>query len=213
MVKIRTFTERDRPELHALYGRAGAGSPSGSLWGHDESEAAIYLQPYMDLEPGSLFLAIEDGRVVGYLAGCLDSAAFPSEVTRVDQAIKRYRPFLRPRPARFFARSLADLAWATVRRAPTAGDFHDARWPAHLHINVLPEARGTGAADRLMDHWLERVSGHGVGGCHLQTVAENTRAVRFFKRRGFVEHGPAPVIPGLRYQGHRVHQRTMVWTP
>jgi len=52
MVKIRTFTERDRPVLHALFARARKGSPSDSLWGHDESEAAVYLRPYMDLEPG-----------------------------------------------------------------------------------------------------------------------------------------------------------------
>ncbi|MBX6766349.1 MAG: GNAT family N-acetyltransferase [Actinomadura rubrobrunea] len=213
MVKIRTFTERDRPVLQALFTRARKGSPSDSLWGHDESEAAVYLRPYMDLEPGSLLLAIDGARVIGYLAGCLDSAAFPSEVARVDQAIRRYRPFLRPRSAGFFARGLVDVAWAALRRAPVAGDFHDPRWPAHLHINVVPEARGSGAADRLMDHWLERVTDHGVAGCHLQTVAENTRAVRFFKRKGFVAHGPARVIPGLRYKGRRVHQRTMVWNP
>lgn len=212
-MEIRSFTEEDRPELRVLFGRAGEGSPTGSLWGHEESERAIYLDPYMDLEPDSLFLAIDGGRMVGYLTGCLDSAAFPTESARMEAAMRRDRLFLKPRPVAFFARALLDMAWAAVRRIPTAGDFDDPRWPAHLHINVAPEARGGGAAHGLMDRWLERVTERGVAGCHLQTLVENTRAVRFFERKGFVAHGPVSAVPGLRHEGRRVRQQTMVWNP
>ncbi|HJV15561.1 MAG TPA: hypothetical protein VJ625_16875 [Propionibacteriaceae bacterium] len=55
-MEIRTFAEADRAELRELFGRAGQGAPSESLWGHQESEAAVYLTPYMDLEPDSLSL-------------------------------------------------------------------------------------------------------------------------------------------------------------
>ncbi len=77
-VAVRAFDEEDRAALRALFGRrAGAGSPVAALWGHEESEAAVYLTPYMDREPSSLFVAVVDGTIVGYLAGCLDSSAFP----------------------------------------------------------------------------------------------------------------------------------------
>lgn len=56
----------------------------------------------------------------------------------MQKAMRTYRLTFRPRPAAFFACSLADLAWAA--REPGAGEFADARWPAHLHINVAPEA-------------------------------------------------------------------------
>jgi hypothetical protein len=59
-MKIRTFAEEDRAELRDLFGRAGQGAPSASLWGHEESEAAVYLTPYMELEPNSLFVAVMD---------------------------------------------------------------------------------------------------------------------------------------------------------
>jgi ribosomal protein S18 acetylase RimI-like enzyme len=207
---IRGFAESDRAGLRALFVRAGAGSPTESLWGHPQSEAAIYLEPYMDLEPESLFVAEFRGELVGYLTGCVDGAAFPSESERIDQAIRRYRLMFRRESAGFFARSIADVAGAAIRRAPTAGDFRDERRPSHLHINVAPEARGTGAADRLMVRWFERLAETGSPGCHLQTLAENVRAVRFFERVGFTAHGPEPLVPGLRYRGERVHQRTMV---
>lgn len=203
---IRTFADTDRPALRALFARAGEGSPTASLWGHVESEAAIYLEPYMDLEPQSLMVAENDGVLVGYLTGCLDSAAFPAESQRMEQAIREHRLMFRPKSAGFFARSLLDLA----RRGPSAGELVDARWPAHLHIAVAPEARGSGVADGLMKRWFDRLDEAGAPGCYLQTLVENTRAVRFFERMGFAEHGPTPLVPGLRYQGGRVHQLTMV---
>jgi RimJ/RimL family protein N-acetyltransferase len=208
-MEIRGFDEADRPALRALASRAGEGSPTASLWGHEESEAAVYLTPYMDLEPESLFVAVVDGELAGYLAGSL-GAVVPSESARMDRAIREHRLVLRRGPAAFFARSLLDVAGAALRRQPAAGELHDPRWPAHLHINLLPQARGTGAAAGLVERWFARLHETGTPGCYLQTLVENRRAARFFARMGFVAHGPTPAVPGLRYEGGRVHQLTMV---
>jgi len=211
-VEIRTFVERDRRELLALFGRAGQGAPASEVWGHEESVAAVYLTPYMDLEPESLFVAVVDGALAGYLTGCVDSATFPIESERMQWAMREHRVYLRPRPLAFFARAAWDGLVAKVRREPTAGELHDARWPSHLHINVLPEARGTGAAEGLMTAWLDRLRAVGSPGCYLQTQLENARAVRFFGRSGFEPLGATPLIPGVRADGRRIHQQTMVWT-
>lgn len=213
-VIIRTTEGIDRAELRGLFDRAGAGSPTETLWGHSESEAAIYFDPYLELLPETFFVAEADGECVGYLTGCPDTAAFPGESERMESAIRAHRSLWRRRSAvTFFARSLADMAWATIRREPTPKDFDDARWPAHLHINVTPEARGKGVAEALMVRWQDRLREVESPGCFLQTLCENTRAVRFFSRMGFVPHGPTPRVPGLRYEGRRVRQQTMVWTP
>ncbi|WP_433248006.1 GNAT family N-acetyltransferase [Actinomadura nitritigenes] len=211
--EIRSFTESDRPELLALFTRAREDSPAASLWGHEESEADIYLTPYMDLEPESLFVAESGGQLVGCLTGCRDSSRLPSEEARMLEAIRTHRLMLRPRLAAFFARSTGDLLWGAAHRRPRAAAFEDPRWPAHLHINLVPEARGTGAAENLMTAWFDRLRSTGSPGCHLQTLCENTRALAFFRRMGFTEHGPARPVPGLRYRGRRLHQRTMIWTP
>ena len=99
-----------------------------------------------------------------------------------------------------------------ARRQPIAGELSDPRWPSHLHIDLLPLARGTGAADGVMSLWFDRLRETGSPGCYLQTSAENSRAVRFFERMGFERHGDTPVVPGSRYAGRRMHQQTMVWT-
>lgn len=209
---IRHYAEADRTAVFELFGRAGEGSPTGELWGHRESEAAVNLTPYVEHAAGTLLLAEDDGRLVGYLAGCLDGTAFPSESDRMERAIRDHRLLLRAGPMRFFARSALDVLRTKIRSAPSAGELEDPRWPSHLHINVVPEARGTGAAADLMVRWLSEVVTRGSPGCHLQTLVENTRAVRFFERMGFVKHGPTPLVPGIRYEGRKVHQRTMTWT-
>ena len=205
------FRKDDRDQPGALFGRAGEGAPSSSIWGHEASEAAVYLLPYVDLEPDSLFVAAADGQLVGYLTGCIDSSTFPSEAERISQAIRQHRLVLKPGPLRFLARA-GSATRAAIRREPYRGELEDGRWPAHLHINVLQEVRGTEVAAGLMERWLDRLRQVGAPGCYLQTLVENTRAVRFFERMGFERHGPTPIVPGIRDAGRRLHQQTMVWT-
>ncbi|MCP2256591.1 Protein N-acetyltransferase, RimJ/RimL family [Streptoalloteichus tenebrarius] len=212
-IEVRPYAPADRAAVRELFERAGEGTPSGSIWGHPESEAAVYLMPYVEHAPETLLVALLDGEMVGYLAGCVDSSRFPSESARMTHAIRTYRLFLRPGPLAFFARAALDTVRCALRREPVPGDFTDPRWPAHLHINLVPRARGVGAGAALMRRWLDHLRAVESPGCHLQTLVENTRAVRFFARMGFEKHGPTPVVPGLRHHGRPVHQQTMVWSP
>jgi ribosomal protein S18 acetylase RimI-like enzyme len=210
---VRPYDAADREELLALFARAGDGSPTGTLWRHTPSEAAIYLTPYLDHEPESVFVAVgADGALVGYLAGSLGRGAVPSEEDRMVRAISRHLVVLRPRSMPFFARSMRDGVRDKRAGATSAGEIDDPRWPAHLHVNVAPEARGTGLAQGLMASFQAHVHAAGVPGAYLQTLVENERAARFFARSGFVPHGDTPAVPGLRLaDGGRAHQLTMVW--
>jgi len=211
---IRTYTPADHDALVDLFARAGADSPSGELWRHLPSEQMVYLDPYTEHCPDTLFLAEVDGALVGYLTGCPDSALLPGEDELLTQAITRHKVMLRPRSMPFFARSLIDMATAKLRgRESASGEVADPRWPAHLHINLAPEARGTGVAMDLMRAWQDWLANAQSPGCYLQTLVENTRATRFFEKCGFVTHGSTPLVPGVRHQGQSVHQQTMVWSP
>ncbi|GAB11557.1 hypothetical protein GOARA_078_00060 [Gordonia araii NBRC 100433] len=209
---VRPYTPDDRTELLTLAERAGEGSPTESLWGHTPSELDIYLNPYLDDEPESVFVAELDGALVGYLVGSLGTGRVASEDERMTAAIKRHRLFTKSGPRRFFLRASLDAAANAVRRKPSAGDLDDSRWPAHLHINVERRARGTGAAGELIEAFAQHAREARCPGIYLQTLVENERAARFFARHGFEPYGETPKVPGLRYQGKPVHQLTMVRT-
>jgi ribosomal protein S18 acetylase RimI-like enzyme len=210
-IDVRPYAAADRAELvGVVFGAAGEGAPGSEVWGHTASLAEVYLTPYLDLEPESTFVVTADGRPVGYLAGCVDDARFPSEEQRLRSVIDKHRLYRLPGPRRFFLRAAYDTAICRIRRTPIAGGLADPRWPSHLHIDVMPVARGTGAAARLMELWFERLRDVGSPGCYLQTSAENERAIRFFESVGFRRHGDAPVVPGSRFDGQRMHQQDMV---
>ncbi|GAA1778237.1 hypothetical protein GCM10009795_025470 [Nocardioides hankookensis] len=210
-IEVRPYDVADRAELvDVVFQAAAEGAPGSEVWGHSASLAEIYLTPYLDLEPASTFVVLANGRPAGYLAGCVDDASFPSEEARTKAAIRKYGLWRRSGPRRFFLRAAYDSAVCRVRRVPVAGGFHDPRWPSHLHIDLMPAARGTGAAARLMELWFERLREVGSPGCYLQTSYENSRAIAFFERAGFRRYGDTPVVPGSRFEGGRMHEQAMV---
>jgi GNAT superfamily N-acetyltransferase len=89
----------------------------------------------------------------------------------------------------------------------------DARWPAHLHIDLLPACRGQGVGARLVQQWLADLRHRGIAGCHLQTMTENTGAVAFFESMGFAVVGSPANVPGFRTRdGRRLHVQLMAQT-
>lgn len=63
-----------------------------------------------------------------------------------------------------------------------------ARFPAHLHINMAPEARGQGIGQRLVERFAADTAVAGLPGFHVVTGA-TSRNVAFYRRCGLVhEH-------------------------
>ena len=58
------------------------------------------------------------------------------------------------------------------------------KYPAHLHINVAPEARGMGVGAKLIEAFVSDLSRAGVSGVHLVT-GEGSRNIGFYEQNGF----------------------------
>jgi GNAT superfamily N-acetyltransferase len=66
-----------------------------------------------------------------------------------------------------------------------------ARFPAHLHINLAPQARNHGLGRRLVEAFCAHAAAHGAPGVHVVT-AEAARNVRFYTRAGFTRQSTLP---------------------
>jgi ribosomal protein S18 acetylase RimI-like enzyme len=208
-LSIRPFAATDRAAVREIACATGfMGEPADWFWRHRESFADIWTSYYTDIEPESCWVATEGGQVMGYLTGCVDTARAPSPARAVTRQMLRHALLFRPGTAGFFWRSIRD-----VIRSPAipSGELDDPRWPAHLHVDLLPEARGRGAGAALMRAWWERLESLGSPGCHLGTLAENRAAIAFFERCGFQRHGDPVLAPGMRLRtGERMHLQLMV---
>ena len=207
--RIRAYQASDRATVRSIVFATGfMGDPVDWLWGDAKSFADLFTRYYTDREPESLFVAERAGTVVGYLSGSVDSGVSGGAAKREIGRLVLQGALLRPRLAPFFWRSMLDIA--RDRGAPD-DVLGDARWPAHLHINLLPEGRGKGLGRRLMDCWIERLCQRQSPGVHLGTFAENSRALRFFEGCGFARYGDPIRAPGFRTrEGNRMHLQWMV---
>ena len=56
-------------------------------------------------------------------------------------------------------------------------------YPAHLHIDLLPEAQGRGLGSQLIQTMLSLLEP--CEGVHVEVHISNIRAQRFYKKHGF----------------------------
>jgi ribosomal protein S18 acetylase RimI-like enzyme len=207
--RVRPYRREDRAGVRRVTFETGyMGDPIDWLWRDPESFADLLTTYYTDREPESLLVVDRGGEVVGYLLGCLESARTWGVSARAARRLVRRGGLLRPGIAGFLWRSIFD---ALGDHGVPDEYLDDARWPAHLHINLLPEARGRGAGAALMNTWLERLRERDCPGVHLGTFFENHNAIAFFESRGFRRYGGPMPAPGFRTRaGERMHVQWMV---
>lgn len=208
-IHVRPYRAEDRSRIRDICYRTGyMGEPVDWFWRDRPSFQDLFSAYYTDQEPASLLVADRHGEAWGYLFGCLDTArALDPGRAALRQVVTRGL-LLRPGTAGFFWRAARDVV---SDRGLPPGDLMDPRWPAHLHINLLPELRGRGVGAALMEAWLDRLRGLGVPGCHLGTFAENRVGLAFFQRMGFERLGEPVPVPGFRLrEGGRMHRQLLV---
>jgi glycerol dehydrogenase-like iron-containing ADH family enzyme/ribosomal protein S18 acetylase RimI-like enzyme len=170
-----------------LTGRYGADG-TGDFPNDPVALSRIFTTPYLRLEPQlSLVLVDEDagGVVVGYCLAALDTASF----------FARYEAEVRPHllaqvpPA---ARASPSPREASIHALYAAPDYALpagilARHPAHVHIDLLPAARGKGHGRALMRLQQAQLARRGAPGVFLNMAASNTGARAFYEALGFSE--------------------------
>ena len=158
--------------------------------------AELWIGPYQRLVPEWTYVAEAEGRVVGYLTGCPDTAAF--------RRARRFRITLRL----LVAIACGRYAWnvdarRTVRlalrlreeprRAPELPAGFMQTHPAHLHMNVEAEYRRRGIGAALIERYARDLGGTGIPGIHLSCGAAPRP---FYARNGFTDLAALEVSPG-----------------
>ena len=61
------------------------------------------------------------------------------------------------------------------------------RYPAHLHIDILPVGQRMGIGTALVDRLREKLRSEGIPGVFLICGAKNEKGVNFYRKYGFKE--------------------------
>ena len=186
MASIRPFRPEDEAALSSVCIRtADAGADATGILTDDEIWPEVFLRPYLARPPDDAFVVDDEGEAVGYLVCAPDTRSFE------DWFSTSWWPERGARWARVAEtggpraeRTAGILRYAAARRAE-AEPYGDA-YPAHLHIDLLPQAQGQGWGRRLIDALIKSLRARAVPGVHLVADATNTSALAFYDRLGFV---------------------------
>lgn len=182
MSRIRPFRRGDDAAVAEVCLRtADAGGDATGILTDDDVWAHVFVLPYVERHPEWAYVVeVDDGRVVGYLVSAPDTDAF--EAWFRDEWWPRFAERW-PEPETVQTRQDGVLRYAHDR-APGAEPFA-AAYPAHLHIDLLPETQGQGWGRRLIERLSDDLRAAGVRGLHLVASADNTGALAFYERLGF----------------------------
>lgn len=192
MPRIRPFRPGDEPALAEICLKtADAGADGTGIFADDRIWAQIFVLPYVARHPDLAFVVeTDDGRVAGYAVATDATDAF--EAWFRDEWWPE-RGALWPKPECERSRQDGTLIYA-YSRAPGVEPYA-ARYPAHLHIDLLPELQGQGWGRRLIETIVAALRARGVRGLHLVASADNAGALAFYPRVGF---DPIPSHDGVQ---------------
>ncbi len=185
MLTFRKAVPQDEDALYAICLATGdSGKDATHVYADDKIVGNIYAVPYLHLCPGSAFVAEDGEGVCGYIVGATDTAAYEK---LLEQA---WWPKLRERYP--IAEEEGNLLPEEHRKR--VAFIHQPsqmpaavlqNYPAHIHMNLLERARGTGGGSRLLSMWVEMARGRGTPGIHLGANPENHTGIAFWQSRGF----------------------------
>ncbi|WP_111650177.1 GNAT family N-acetyltransferase [Actinoplanes lutulentus] len=178
-VTIRSYRPSDLEAIYDICARTGAaGQDARGLYSSDRLLGDIWAVPYVVHEPEHAHVAEDgEGNPIGYILGTADTAAF----------VKWYRAEWLPATVdRLVAGDPRDEGMLDLHHEPERMLIPElAGYPAHLHIDLLPQAQGQGLGRQLMAAFLAGLRDAGVSRVHLGMAPENHGAYRFYQRLGF----------------------------
>ncbi|MBT5707653.1 MAG: GNAT family N-acetyltransferase [Verrucomicrobia bacterium] len=186
-LSMRAYQAGDDDAAYYICMKTGDHGANGEPFFLDDPDALgrLYVEPYLRFEP-DLALVLEDrDGVCGYALGARDTKGF----------YQRYEREIRPGLAARFPDPVGRSSdWNRVQETYSLyhhpdyylPDAYD-QYPAHLHIDLLDRAQGSGWGRKMIENQLDRFRGLGLTGVHLGMSGVNQSAYGFYRHLGFAE--------------------------
>jgi ribosomal protein S18 acetylase RimI-like enzyme len=194
-VEVRPYRPADRAAVRRICcDTADCGRPVDRFFPDRELFADLITRYYTDYEPQSTWVAVSDGRVVGYISGSLDSAR--------SRQITAWR--IAPRAVlgalvrgTLWHQQMLRLVRANLSLWFSGGSRRDVSlklYPAHLHVNLATEFRGEQLGRQLVEVFCAYARAAGLRGVHAGVREDNGRGRNFFEQLGFTVVGRYPLM-------------------
>jgi GNAT superfamily N-acetyltransferase len=183
--RLRPATAADRSAMEVVCLKTGdSGKDATAREDDPRLLGLIYAVPYQVRAPEYAFVIDGPNGVAGYVLGAFDSADY------YDWAGREWFP----KVAAEVADPGADKAnwtkgsdWARYEIHHPEFTYPEALhpYPAHGHIDLLPEVQGRGFGRKALEHVIAALKRDGAKGMHLGVGPRNRGALAFYEKLGF----------------------------
>jgi len=181
---IRSYKSADTSAVYEICLKTGnSGQDATHLFSDPLVLGHIYVGPYMEFEPQSVFILEDDQGPCGYIMGVLDSQTYYQWMhsewlpkIRVDYKKPTGNPDTWDETEK-----ITNLLFHPVSQRLLPD------YPAHLHIDLLSRAQGKGQGKLMMDRFIDYLRYNKIPGVHLELSSSNDRAFNFYRKYGMQE--------------------------
>lgn len=180
-ISIRSYKSSERGQVQAIC-IATASDPAFQRKEMQELMLTAFCNYYIEKEPQNCFVAADGEKIVGYIL-CTENSAVWAELFR-----KEYIPEESPMKAFYQGTISTPMKYAE-------------KYPAHLHIDILPEYQRKGIGMQLMDALTAYLKFKGVPGLMLSVASDNEKGIHFYEKYGFrvLERTSQEIIMGMYF--------------
>lgn len=187
---IRQYRKEDRKAIERISFETGFMGESMNKLISSPRLWALGIKQYLDYEPESIFVAEENGQVVGYVFGFLEDLKYDKKRIMVMSILRnlRFLYSLVLEDKIFWLDKLKESTIIFVKSLFGRG-FKEPKDSGHLHINLLPSVRGKNIGSQLLDRFFKYAKKNGTKTIFANSYqrAENLKN-NFWIKNGFHEY-------------------------
>jgi len=183
LINIRKYISSDLTSLYKICLETGdSGKNATHIYTDPDLLGHFYAAPYAVLEPELTFIATLDDVPSGYILGTKNSEQFYQrcETDWFPELRKRYK----------LKNANDSSPDSNIIKAIHNGHVLKpelVNYPAHLHIDLLPNTQGKGLGRKMINTFIEELRSLKVSAVHLEVGKKNLGAIAFYKHMGFHE--------------------------
>lgn len=167
-MEIRSFKEKDRENCRDICHKTAT---APAYVKSKDLVCLLYCDYYLDNEPDNCFvLADDEDNAIGYILSAEDQWAYT----------KAMKPYLKKAGRISFSEKIMHQLASLAEKGVTK------KYPAHLHIDILPEGQRKGYGTKLLEALEGHLRAKGVKGVRLGVGGDNKGAHSFYEANGYV---------------------------
>lgn len=169
MINIRNYKKRDFDAVRFV-----CLNSDGAVIKKELQECILhtFCDYYIEREPENCFVLDDDSKAVGYIICSQDFNTFKKIFE------EEYLPLNKP---------LGDRLYNWAKKSIVLHDKYKTEYPAHLHIDLLPQYQHKGYGGKMLLTLFEHLKEKNIKGVMLSTQSNNFNAISFYKKFGFTQ--------------------------